>query len=53
MAPLLPFLFFVYHVSYGLGTLWGIMRLLTGGSPVQKGWRRRRVDPDDTVEEAA
>ncbi len=52
MAPVLPFLFFIYHVSYGLGTLWGIMRLLTGGSPVQKGWRRS-VDPDDAVEEAA
>jgi glycosyltransferase involved in cell wall biosynthesis len=32
----LPFLFFTYHVSYGLGTLWGAIRLLVGATPVQK-----------------
>lgn len=52
MAPLLPFLFFMYHVSYGVGTLWGIVRLLTGWSPVKKGWRKRRIEPDGAVEGA-
>lgn len=33
---LLPPLFFVYHFSYGLGTLWGAVRLLVGATPVQK-----------------
>jgi len=32
----LPLLFFTYHVSYGLGTLWGALRLLVGATPVQK-----------------
>jgi glycosyltransferase involved in cell wall biosynthesis len=32
----LPFLFFTYHVSYGLGTLWGAARLLVGATPVQR-----------------
>ena len=31
----LPLLFFTYHVSYGLGTLWGAVRLLFGATPVQ------------------
>ena len=33
---LLPPLFFAYHFSYGLGTLWGALRLLVGATPVQK-----------------
>ena len=32
----LPFLFFAYHFSYGLGTLWGALRLLLGATPVQR-----------------
>jgi glycosyltransferase involved in cell wall biosynthesis len=32
----LPFLFFAYHCSYGLGTLWGALRLLVGATPVQR-----------------
>lgn len=36
LALPLPVLFFTYHVSYGLGTLWGALRLLTGATPVQK-----------------
>ena len=36
LAPLLPFLFLLYHLSYGLGTLWGALRLLVGATPVQK-----------------
>jgi glycosyltransferase involved in cell wall biosynthesis len=35
MAPLLPFLFFVYHTIYGIGTLWGELRLILRDSPVQ------------------
>jgi len=34
--PLLPLLFFAYHTSYGLGTLWGALRLLFGATPIQK-----------------
>jgi hypothetical protein len=36
LLPFLPPLFFVYHSSYGLGTLWGALRLLVGATPVQK-----------------
>jgi succinoglycan biosynthesis protein ExoA len=36
MLPLLPFLFLCYHTAYGLGTLWGALRLLVGATPVQK-----------------
>ena len=36
LAIPLPFLFFTYHFSYGLGTLWGALRLLVGATPVQK-----------------
>ena len=36
LALPLPILFFTYHVSYGLGTLWGALRLLSGATPVQK-----------------
>jgi glycosyltransferase involved in cell wall biosynthesis len=32
----LPPLFLVYHTSYGLGTLWGALRLFVGATPVQK-----------------
>lgn len=32
----LPFCFFLYHFIHGLGILTGILRLLTGTSPVQK-----------------
>jgi len=31
-----PALFIAYHVSYGLGTLWGAVRLLVGATPVQR-----------------
>jgi hypothetical protein len=36
LLPVLPPLFFAYHASYGLGTLWGALRLLVGATPVQK-----------------
>ena len=36
LLPSLPLLFFAYHASYGLGTLWGALRLLVGATPVQK-----------------
>jgi hypothetical protein len=36
LALPLPALFFAYHASYGLGTLWGALRLLFGATPVQK-----------------
>ena len=36
MLPLLPPLFLTYHASYGLGTLWGALRLLVGATPVQR-----------------
>jgi glycosyltransferase involved in cell wall biosynthesis len=36
LSFLLPPFFLVYHTSYGLGTLWGALRLLVGASPVQK-----------------
>jgi glycosyltransferase involved in cell wall biosynthesis len=36
MALVLPFLFFSYHFSYGIGILWGTLLLLTGKTPVQK-----------------
>jgi succinoglycan biosynthesis protein ExoA len=32
----LPFCFFAYHFMYGLGTLWGELRLLFHTSPVQQ-----------------
>lgn len=32
----LPPLFLAYHVSYGLGTLWGALRLFVGATPVQR-----------------
>ena len=32
----LPALFFAYHASYGLGTLWGAVRLLVRATPVQR-----------------
>ncbi len=35
MLPILPFLFLAYHVSYGVGTLWGGWLLLIRQSPVQ------------------
>lgn len=34
--PILPVLFFVYHLSYGIGILKGFLALLTGRTPVQK-----------------
>jgi len=37
LLALLPPLFLAYHVSYGLGTLWGGLRLLLGATPVQRG----------------
>lgn len=36
LAIPLPFLFFTYHSAYGLGTLWGAVRLLVGATPVQR-----------------
>jgi cellulose synthase/poly-beta-1,6-N-acetylglucosamine synthase-like glycosyltransferase len=36
MLPLLPALFACYHAAYGLGTLWGALRLLVGATPVQR-----------------
>ena len=36
LALPLPFLFFTYHSAYGLGTLWGGIRLLFGATPVQR-----------------
>jgi len=36
LALPLSILFFAYHFSYGLGTLWGALRLLVGATPVQK-----------------
>ncbi|MBN1559801.1 glycosyltransferase family 2 protein [candidate division KSB1 bacterium] len=30
----LPFLFFIYHLTYGLGELWGIVSLISGKAPV-------------------
>ena len=36
MIPLLPFLFLLYHVTYGIGIIWGSLRLLVGNAPVQK-----------------
>lgn len=35
MFFILPFLFFIYHLSYGFGTLWGAIKLLIKKSPVQ------------------
>jgi glycosyltransferase involved in cell wall biosynthesis len=32
----LPFSFFLYHFLHGLGILWGLLRLATSSSPVQK-----------------
>jgi len=45
----LPGLFFAYHFSYGLGTLWGAVRLLFGATPVQgrKGKGRGRGQDED------
>lgn len=37
MLPLLPFLFFAYHVAYGLGILRGVIDLALGRAPVQQG----------------
>jgi succinoglycan biosynthesis protein ExoA len=34
LLPTLPFVFFVYHVTYGLGILVGVAQLLAGRSPV-------------------
>jgi succinoglycan biosynthesis protein ExoA len=36
MAPLLPWLFAAYHISYGTGTLYGIALLALRRSPVQR-----------------
>ena len=36
LFPLLPFLFFIYHVTYGLGALWGSLLIVLGQSPVQR-----------------
>jgi glycosyltransferase involved in cell wall biosynthesis len=36
MFPWLPPLFLGYHVTYGLGTLWGICVLALGRAPVQR-----------------
>lgn len=36
MLPILPFLFFAYHVAYGAGILTGIGSLLAGRAPVQR-----------------
>jgi glycosyltransferase involved in cell wall biosynthesis len=36
LFPILPFMFFVYHISYGMGILWGCVNLLFGKAPVQK-----------------
>ena len=35
MLPVLPLLFFAYHVAYGAGGLWGVFRLCIRQSPVQ------------------
>ena len=32
----LPMTFLMYHLSYGLGILWGLLRLLFRVSPVQR-----------------
>lgn len=37
MAPRLPFLFSIYHIVYGLGTLWGALKLIIRNTPVQGG----------------
>ncbi len=34
MVPLLPPLFFLYHVTYGMGTLWGLVVLATRKAPL-------------------
>jgi GT2 family glycosyltransferase len=36
MFPCLPLLFFVYHMAYGLGELWGICLLGVRRAPVQR-----------------
>jgi len=36
LFPVLPFLFFVYHFSYGIGILKGLLALIFGVSPVQR-----------------
>ena len=36
MLPVLPLLFFAYHVAYGAGALWGIFQLCIKQSPVQR-----------------
>ena len=35
MFPILPFLFFAYHLVYGAGGLWGLLLLLIRRAPVQ------------------
>lgn len=35
MFPILPFLFLIYHLSYGVGALWGLCLLLINRAPVQ------------------
>ena len=35
MFPCLPFLFWIYHLAYGLGALWGICLLFLKRAPVQ------------------
>lgn len=36
MAPILPFLFLVYHICYGAGILNGVVRILLHIAPIQK-----------------
>jgi glycosyltransferase involved in cell wall biosynthesis len=35
MLPVLPFIFLVYHLAYGLGGLWGVLLLAIKQAPVQ------------------
>ncbi len=43
MAFLLPFLFPMYHVSYGAGGLLGLIRLLTRTAPVQRNCKMKAL----------
>jgi glycosyltransferase involved in cell wall biosynthesis len=35
MVLILPFLFLVYHIAYGSGAFWGLLKLIKGSAPVQ------------------
>lgn len=36
LLPLLPFTFFVYHLAYGMGEIWGLFVLLMGKGPPRR-----------------